>query len=293
MRFGIESLPFHDFSLGVTAQAIADLGFRWVNLWASASPLAHHVDVAADDPEAVLARLDRHGLRASGVTMYGRSQEEIAEGVCFASAIGAGRVIFDCEANFPDFVGKFLPPLLEVAECEGVDICVENHLTVPFTSDFEEGGHEDERWDEGVDTFAQIKRLVTELDHPNLKVCIAPCHLWVMGESVIEVTTWLLERKKLGYYYIWDISRGYCRGEDGLNFGPGEEQLPRVGGVLDHGLVLRALAQFGYAGIASLKCHGTAGWPFERVVTLLEQSRDHLLHSAGSSAFEGPDDTSD
>ncbi|MCU1489931.1 MAG: Xylose isomerase protein barrel [Acidimicrobiaceae bacterium] len=285
MQFGIESLPFHDFSLGTTAQAVADLGFRWINLWDSAPPLAHHVDVGKDSPAEVLATLDRLGLRASGVTMYGKSQEEIAQGVRFAAAVGAGRVIFDCEATFADFVDHFLPPLLEEAGRNGVDICVENHLTVPFSADFEAGGHEAERWEEGVDSFAQIKRLVTELDHPNLKVCMAPSHLWVMEESIIEVATWLLERKKLGYCYVWDISSSYRRGEDGLNFGPGEEQLPRVGGTLDHGLILRALSRLGYDGIAALKCHGTAGWPFDKVTSLLAQSRDYLVRTAGADAF--------
>ncbi len=285
MKFAIESLPFHDFSFTVTMDGIARLGFRAVNLWASAPPLAHHVDVARDDPSVIVRELSRRGLDACGVTMYGKPAEEIAEGIRFASAVGAGRVIFDCEANFSDFIGRFLPSLLSLAEREAVDICIENHLTVPFTADFEGGGHEGERWEEGVDSFEQIKRLVTELDHPNLKICVAPAHLWVMNESVIEVSTWLLERKKLGYYYVWDASRQYRRGEDGLNFGPGEEQLPRLGGTLDHGVILRQLSSLGYSGYAALKCHGTAGWPYAKVVTLLEQSRDHLRKTAGEDAL--------
>jgi sugar phosphate isomerase/epimerase len=167
VQFSIESLPFREVSLQVMGQAVARLGFRAVNVWASAPPLAAHVDVTKDDPWLVGRRLDRLGLRAVGVTMYGKSLEEMSAGVTFASALGAERVVFDCEANYGDFVGRFLPPLLQVAEREDVDLCVENHLTVPFTPDFEHDGHEQERWEEGVDSYAQIKRLVTRSITPS------------------------------------------------------------------------------------------------------------------------------
>lgn len=279
MKIGVESLPFHDVPLEVMAAAVARLGFRMVNLWSSSPPLAAHVDVTKDDPWEVARRLKRFGLQPSGLTMYGKDQEEITQGIVFASQVGAPAVIFDCEAVYSSFISKFLPPLLVVAAQRGVDICVENHLTVPFTADFESGGHEEARWEEGVDTFAQIKRLIAEVDHPNLKLCVAPPHLWVMNESVIEVVTYLLERDKLGYYYIWDIDRDYRRGVHGLNFGPGEAQLPRFGGTLNHGVLLRTLASAGYQGTASLKCHGTGGWPLQKVVTQLRQSWNYVENS--------------
>ena len=102
---------------------------------------------------------------------------------------------------------------------------MENHLTVPFTADFESGGHETERWDEGVDTLAQIKRLVTDIDSPYLGVCVAPPHLWVVNETVGDVVRFLAERKKLFHYYVWDVDPAYERGKDGLDFGPGELQI--------------------------------------------------------------------
>ena len=153
-------------------------------------------------------------------------------------------------------------------------IAVENHITVPFTEDMDQGGHEEERWTEGVDTLAQIKRFSTDLDTPCIGVCVAPAHLWVMNETISEVITYLAERKKLFHYYVWDISRSYRRGVDGLNFGPGEEQLPRPDGTLDHRVLLQTLANVGYEGVASLKCHGTAGWPLEKVTAELGAAAD-------------------
>jgi sugar phosphate isomerase/epimerase len=193
-----------------------------------------------------------------------------------ASEIGIDTMVFDCESNYPDFVNKFLPPLVERGRKKGVKIAVENHLTVPFSSDFETGTNEENRWDEGVDTLAQIKRLINDIDDPFLGVCIAPSHLWVMNETISEVITYLAERKRLFYYYVWDIDRNYKRGVDGLNFGPGEMQLPRKDGTLDHAVLLGTLNRVGYTGPASLKCHGTHGWSLEKVTSQFSMSNEYI-----------------
>ena len=215
-------------------------------------------------------------MRPSGITTYGKTQQEMLDRIDLASEIGIDTMVFDCEANYDDFVNKFLPPLVEQGRKKGVKIAVENHLTVPFSSDFETGTNEENRWDEGVDTLAQIKRLINDIDDPFLGVCIAPSHLWVMNETISEVITYLAERKRLFYYYIWDIDRNYKRGVDGLNFGPGEMQLPRIDGTLDHAVLLGTLNRVGYTGPASLKCHGTHGWSLEKVSQQFSTSNDYI-----------------
>lgn len=277
---GAEILPYHDFPLADSLRELADLGFTHVNLWSSRAPLAHHVN-PGDNPAEIKQLLSSYGMTPTGLTMYGKTQDEMRERIEFAAELGIDTLVFDCEADYGQFVDRFLPPLLTTAERNGVRIAVENHLTVPFTEDFESGGHEAERWSEGVDTFAQIKRLVRDIDSPYLGVCVAPPHLWVMEESVSEVVTYLAERKKLFFYYVWDISRSYRRGVDGLNFGPGEEQVPRPDGTLDHRVLLRTLAAIGYEGVASLKCHGTAGWPLEKVTSQMRASAEYVRASLG------------
>jgi sugar phosphate isomerase/epimerase len=269
--FGAEIVPYHDFSLEDSLRELASLGFTHVNLWSSASPLAHHIN-PGDDVGQIKALLKKYGITPTGLTMYGKTQDEMRQRIEFAAELGIDMVVFDCEAQYSDFVGSFLPGLLPTCEKTGVRIAVENHITVPFTADMDRGGHEGERWAEGVDTLAQIKRLITDLDTPYVGVCVAPAHLWVMNETISEVLTYLAERKKLFYYYIWDIDRAYRRGLDGLNFGPGEQQLARPDGTLDHGVLLRTLASLGYEGVASLKCHGTQGWPIEHVTEQLARS---------------------
>mgnify|MGYP003839251051 FL=1 len=275
IRYTAEILPYHDFDFEVAIKELANLGFKEVNLWSSAKPLAHHVN-PGDDPKKILAVLDKYKMKPCGLTMYGKTQDEMLERIDFAADLGIDTVIFDCEANYSDFVSKFLPPLVELGTKRGVRIAVENHLTVPFSADFESGINEDKRWDEGVDSLAQIKRLVTDIDHPNLGVCLAPPHLWVMNDSISEAIIFLAERKRLYYYYIWDIDRAYLHGVDGLNFGPGEMQLPRVDGTLDHAVPLSTLTRIGYQGAASLKCHGTHDWSLEKVTSQLKASDAYI-----------------
>lgn len=274
-RYGAEILPYHDFDLETALSELAKMGFREVNLWSSAAPLAHHIN-PGDDTKKIRALLEKYKMRPSGITTYGKTQQEMLDRIDLASEIGIDTMVFDCEANYADFVNKFLPPLVERGRKKGVKIAVENHLTVPFSSDFETGTNEENRWDEGVDTLAQIKRLINDIDDPFLGICIAPSHLWVMNETISEVITYLAERKRLYYYYIWDIDRNYKRGIDGLNFGPGEMQLPRIDGTLDHAVLLGTLNRVGYTGPASLKCHGTHGWSLEKVTQQFSTSNDYI-----------------
>ena len=166
-RYTAEILPYHDYPLEDSIRELAEIGFTEVNLWSSASPLASHVN-PGDDPGKILSVLDRYNMKPCGLTMYGKDQQQMLERIEFARELGIDTVIFDCEANYSEFVSTFLPPLVQAAERNGVRIAVENHLTVPFSADFEAGGNEDKRWDEGVDSLDQIKRLIADIDHPNL-----------------------------------------------------------------------------------------------------------------------------
>jgi sugar phosphate isomerase/epimerase len=270
-RHAAEILPYHDYPLEVSIRELARLGFTEVNLWSAARPLADHVQ-PGDDVSKILALLGRYGMRPCGLTAYGNDVDGMIARIELARELGIDTVIFDCEANYSDFVSTFLPPIAAAAARNGVRIAVENHLAVPFTPEFESGGNEDKRWSEAVDSLARIKRLVHEVDDPNVGICLAPPHLWVMGESVSEAITFLAERKRLFYYYIWDIDPAYKHGVDGLNFGPGEKQLARPDGTLDHVVTLGTLKRVGYEGPASVKCHGTAGWPLAKVTAELAKA---------------------
>src|ERR1700694_248795 len=106
-RYTVEILPYHDYPLTTSIRELAQLGFTQVNLWSSAPPLGHHVN-PGDDPTDILAVLDRYGMNPCGLTMYGKSQQEMLQRIEFASELGIDTVVFDCEANYSDFVASFL-----------------------------------------------------------------------------------------------------------------------------------------------------------------------------------------
>jgi hypothetical protein len=53
-RYGAEILPYHDFDLETALSELAKMGFREVNLWSSAAPLAHHIN-PGDDTKKIRA----------------------------------------------------------------------------------------------------------------------------------------------------------------------------------------------------------------------------------------------
>ena len=53
MRYTAEILPYHDYDFETSIKELAGLGFKEVNLWSSAKPLAHHVN-PGDDPKKIL-----------------------------------------------------------------------------------------------------------------------------------------------------------------------------------------------------------------------------------------------
>lgn len=92
---GAEILPYHDYPLETSLRELADLGLTHVNLWSSRAPLAHHVN-PGDDVADIKRQLRAFGITPTALTMYGN--------------------VFDCEADYSEFVGSFLPPLLK---CHG------------------------------------------------------------------------------------------------------------------------------------------------------------------------------
>ena len=83
MRYTAEILPYHDYDFETSIKELAGLGFKEVNLWSSAKPLAHHVN-PGDDPKKILAVLDKYKMKPCGLTMYGKNQQEMLERIDFA-----------------------------------------------------------------------------------------------------------------------------------------------------------------------------------------------------------------
>ena len=121
MRYAAEILPYHDADLDTALGELAGIGFDEVMLWSSAPPLADHVH-PGDDVTALRRALARHGMRATGLTCYGRDRDELAARLRLAHDLGVDTLVFDCEAPYPEFVEHWLAPMLDEAERLGVRI---------------------------------------------------------------------------------------------------------------------------------------------------------------------------
>jgi sugar phosphate isomerase/epimerase len=97
LTLGAEILPYHDFSLEEALREISSLGFEWVDLWSARSPLPDHVSPDSD-PDEVRALLAEYGLRASALSVYGRTPEEVDARVELAGA-GADHIRGCLEAS--------------------------------------------------------------------------------------------------------------------------------------------------------------------------------------------------
>ena len=73
---GAEIVPYHDYTLDESLRSLAELGFTHINLWTSAAPLAHHIN-PGDDIAKIKATLKKYDNTPTGLTMYGKTQEEM------------------------------------------------------------------------------------------------------------------------------------------------------------------------------------------------------------------------
>ena len=249
MRLGCASALLARLPLGEALDAIAAAGYDDVDLWAVPGQ-CEHVRLE-DDPAAVRFELDRAGLGANALSIYGARGGRLDAGLEWAARAGVPRVVF--ESFGPDFE-SFLGPYAECAAELGVEICVENHIDCP------------------VDTIASAAALLGRF--PSVTLAYAPIHTEAVGESVTEALRELGPR--IGLLYAWDVPAALT-GEAWLRehwHRTGDAQLPGSGR-----LDFAALAPLLPDAPRSLCAHGTADWATERITGELVRSRAFLAAS--------------
>ena len=158
--FGAEIVPYHDFPFEDGLRELANLGFTHVNLWSSRAPLAHHVN-PGDDAGEIKGPARKYSITPTGLTMYGKTQDEMRQRIEFAADLGIDTVVFDCEARLWRFRRlDSCQALLPTCERRWVSGS-RSRTTSPCPSQrtWTRAAMRSERWSEGVDTFGQIKRL--------------------------------------------------------------------------------------------------------------------------------------
>src|SRR4051794_41299994 len=107
-----EILPSHDYSLDESLRELTNLGFHHINLWSSAAPLAHHVN-PGDDIEQIKRTLRKYDVTPTGLTMYGKTQEEMNQRILMAAELEISYAVFCLKKKNPKFVNRFLHPRLK------------------------------------------------------------------------------------------------------------------------------------------------------------------------------------
>ncbi|MCX6617456.1 MAG: sugar phosphate isomerase/epimerase [Acidobacteria bacterium] len=238
------------FAAGV--ERAAQLGFRWVE------PMVHngrellseagyfHSFSMDDDPLEMKDILDRHGVKASGLSAHCPlmrpeiSVPYLQKAVRFAAAVGAPVVNTD-EGIRPDWVSldeafpimKYtLTTVLRTAERYGVSIGIEPHQSISRTT-------------------AGLLRIATLVDSPRLRVNYDTGNVYLAGEDPYEGLKAISHL--LVHVHAKDISIRMSEAEKGKVTGT------PVGcacgdGVIDWRKVVAILRQAGFSGVLSVEC---------------------------------------
>jgi len=238
------------FAAGV--ERAAQLGFRWVE------PMVHngrellseagyfHSFSMDDDPLEMKDILDRHGVKASGLSAHCPlmrpeiSVPYLQKAIRFAAAVGAPVVNTD-EGIRPEWVSleeafpimKYtLTTVLRTAERYGVAIGIEPHQSISRTT-------------------AGLLRIATLVDSPRLRVNYDTGNAYLAGEDPYEGLRAV--SRLLVHVHAKDISIRMSEAEKGQVTGT------PVGcacgdGVIDWRKVVAILREAGFSGVLSVEC---------------------------------------
>jgi len=238
------------FAAGV--ERAAQLGFRWVE------PMVHngrellseagyfHSFSMDDDPLEMKDILDRHGVKASGLSAHCPlmrpeiSVPYLQKAIRFAATLGAPVVNTD-EGIRPEWVSldeafpimKYtLTTVLRTAERYGVTVGIEPHQSISRTT-------------------AGLLRIATLVDSPRLRVNYDTGNAYLAGEDPYEGLKAV--SRLLVHVHAKDISIRMSEAEKGKVTGT------PVGcacgdGVIDWRKVVAILRQAGFSGVLSVEC---------------------------------------
>jgi sugar phosphate isomerase/epimerase len=257
MEIGVnmEFIRHEDKSFREGVERAAQIGYRIVE------PLVHtgrellseagyfHSFSMEDDPLEMKEILDRHGIRASGLSAHCPlmrpevSVPYLQRAVRFAAALGAPVVNTD-EGIRPEWVSEeeafeviryTLKAVLRIAERHGVYVAIEPHQSITKRT-------------------AGLLRIATLVDSPMLRVNYDTGNAFLGGEDPYEGLRAVAHL--LVHVHAKDISFAQSEAERGKVTGT------PVGcacgdGVIDWGRTVGILAESGYGGVLSVEC-GTA-----------------------------------
>ena len=253
-RFACSTLLYRSYSLEEALDGIAQSDVGYVDIWAVPDVLAH-VDPAGDDPASVEAKLAERGLRASSVTVYGASGDDMVRRMGFAGGIGAETVITTappCDYDRREATDD-VRALGRAAQEAGVTLCLTNCAGT---------------W---MDTAEAVAGFLDDVGHPRVQLSLGPPHAYVCGVSLEAIVA--AAGNRVGQAYLWSVATGAQSADE---LGDGDDQTPG-NGEIDFRAMTRLLEERNYHGMFTFMWHGTEGWSRERIGESLARAKAHVL----------------
>jgi sugar phosphate isomerase/epimerase len=244
IRYTLSSALYGTMPLEVILPEVAKVGAESIDIWCKVHGDQREQATALGE-EAFAALLKKHGARVGSSTRYPLGPFRIQEEMAWVKKHGGDLVICGCApAKDPageaakSAIKKFLEdmkPHVAKAEELGVTIAIENHIGQVLQ-------HPD-----SLRYFAEFNRSA------HLGVAFAPHHLHPWAEQIPSLIR-ELGAKNLPFVYFQEHSEGiFKKASKEVEM----QQLPGYGGGLDYRLVVKALRDVHFKGVAEIFMHPT------------------------------------
>lgn len=244
IRYTLSSALYGTMPLDVILPEVAKAGAESVDLWCKVHGDQREQATAMGE-EAFAALLKKHGARVGSSTRYPLGPFKLQEEMAWVKRHGGDLVVCGCvgpknpqgaeaKAAIAKFLEDMKPHLAKAAEL-GVTIAVENHVNQALH-------HPD-----SLKAFADLNT------SPNLGLAFAPHHLHEWTDQIPALLRYA-GAQNLPFVYFQEHSDGiFQKASKEVEM----RQLPGFGGGLDYRLVVKALRDVHFKGVAEIFMHPT------------------------------------
>lgn len=267
IRYTLSSAMYGTMPLEVILPEVAKTGSESLDIWCKVHGDQREQATALGE-DAFAALLKKHGVRVGSSTRYPLGPFKLQDEMAWVKKHGGNLVICGCvgpknpqgaaaKAAITKFLEDMKPHVAKAAEL-GVTIAVENHVNQALH-------HPD-----SLKAFADLNT------SPNLGLAFAPHHLHEWQEQIPDLIRYA-GAKNLPFIYFQEHSEGIFKKASK------EEELKQLPGrgTLDYKLVIKALREVRFNGVAEIFMHPTPrGIPVmpttAEVTALINESRAYL-----------------
>jgi len=244
IRYTLSSALYGTMPLDVILPEVAKVGAESIDIWCKVHGDQREQATALGE-EAFAALLKKHGVRVGSSTRYPLGPFKLQEEMAWVNKHGGNLVVCGCvgpknpegaaaKAAISKFLEDMKPHVAKAAEL-GVTIAIENHVSQALH-------HPD-----SIKAFADLNT------SPNLGIAFAPHHLHEWQDQIPALIRYA-GATNLPFVYFQEHSAGiFKKASKEVEM----QQLPGYGGGLDYRLVVKALRDVRFKGVAEIFMHPT------------------------------------